>query len=163
MVTAAQARGHSPPLFRHEDRRLAYALTFPTLAANELSISVIRGHGLFVNGRDEPSAYVRVEVPAPTGDAVSAATSGVCARGSAAAFACTRVFAVERSRTLARFYERRKVVVDVFHHRGLLFRAQHVGRATIPLAPLITQSQLTLSLEVPFLKLHVTLITALIL
>ena len=137
------------PAFHFQDVRFELEVGFyQEIALNDLSLEIVRAWDLS-HREIQPSdidAYVAWDLGWPTenmnGAGLGKGTTPTVKRTDRPDFNFTKVLHIERTRAFNKFVERRKVAFEVWHYRGLLWKDYPLGKAQIPLLPLLNHSEI---------------------
>ncbi|KAI1316847.1 Coiled-coil and C2 domain-containing protein 1B [Mortierella claussenii] len=144
-----RSHGKKAPAFHFQDVRFELELGFyQEISLNDLSLSVVRAWDL--SHKDvQPTdidAYVSWDLGWPTetmaGAGTGKGTTPTVRRTPKPDFNYSKTLGIERTRVFQRFVERRKATFEVWHYRGMLWKDYLVGRAQVPLLPLLYHSEI---------------------
>jgi len=107
---------------------------------NEMYICVESMTGLVLAGYPQLNAYVYCEAKT-TDEGVVTKIQSPAVGGSDPELKYETRIPIERTRATARYFERKKLIIQVWHHRGALIKDVLFGRFAVDLAPLVTKSQ----------------------
>ncbi|KAG0220829.1 Coiled-coil and C2 domain-containing protein 1B, partial [Mortierella sp. GBA43] len=144
-----RTHGKKAPAFHFQDVRFELEVGFyQEIGLNDLSLQIVRAWDL--SHKDvQPSeieSYVTWDLGWPTekmnGAGTGKGTTPSIKRSSKPEFNYSKTVGIERTKPFQRFIERKKVTFDVWHYRGLLWKAYLIGRAQVPLLPLLKHSEI---------------------
>lgn len=137
------------PAFHFQDVRFELEVGFSQeIGLNDLSLEIIRAWDL--SHRDiQPTdidAYVTWDLGWPTenmaGAGTGKGTTSTVKRTPRPDFNFSKILRIERTRAFNKFVERRKATFELWHYRGLLWKDYPLGKAQIPLLPLLLHSEI---------------------
>lgn len=150
LVSLRSYRNHAkkPPAFHFQDVRFEIEVGFyQEIGLNELSLNIIRAWDLSHKDvqASDIEAYVSWDFGWPTenmpGTGTGKGVTPTAKKTSKPDFGFKKTLNIERTR-FQRFVERRKATFEVYHYRGI-FRASYLlGKAQVPLQPLLDHSEI---------------------
>ncbi|KAF9290691.1 Coiled-coil and C2 domain-containing protein 1B [Mortierella antarctica] len=151
LVSLQSYRKHSkkPPAFHFQDVRFEVEIGFyQEIGLNELSLNIIRAWDLSHKDvqASDIEAYVSWDLGWPT-ENMSGAGAGkgdtpTVKKTSKPDFGFKKTLNIERTRAFQRFVERRKATFEVWHYRGIFRTNYLLGKAQVPLQPLLDHSEI---------------------
>ncbi|KAG0335633.1 Coiled-coil and C2 domain-containing protein 1B [Podila horticola] len=141
--------GKKPPAFHFQDVRFEIEVGFnQEIGLNELSLNIIRAWDLSHKDvqTSDIEAYVSWDLGWPT-ENMSGAGAGkgdtpTVKKTSKPDFGFKKTLNIERTRAFQRFVERRKATFEVWHYRGIFRTSYLLGKAQVPLQPLLDHSEI---------------------
>ncbi|KAG0082450.1 Coiled-coil and C2 domain-containing protein 1B [Podila epicladia] len=141
--------GKKPPAFHFQDVRFEIEIGFyQEIGLNELSLNIIRAWDLSHKDvqASDIEAYVSWDLGWPT-ESMSGAGAGkgdtpTVKKTSKPDFGFKKILNIERTRAFQRFVERRKATFEVWHYRGIFRTSYLLGKAQVPLQPLLDHSEI---------------------
>ncbi|KAG0037758.1 Coiled-coil and C2 domain-containing protein 1B [Podila clonocystis] len=141
--------GKKPPAFHFQDVRFEIEVGFyQEIGLNELSLNILRAWDLSHKDvqASDIEAYVSWDLGWPT-ENMSGAGAGKgdtpsVKKTSKPDFGFKKILNIERTRAFQRFVERRKATFEVWHYRGIFRTSYLLGKAQVPLQPLLDHSEI---------------------
>ncbi|KAF9429900.1 Coiled-coil and C2 domain-containing protein 1B [Entomortierella beljakovae] len=144
-----RSHGKPAPAFHFQDVRFELEVGFhQEIGVNDLSLNIIKAWDL--SHKDvQPSdiePYVIYDLGWPTekmaGAGTGKGTTPTVKKTSRPEFNYSKTLGIQRTTAFQRFVDKKKLILDVWHYRGLLWKDYLIGRAQVPLSALLKHSEI---------------------